>query len=81
MSVMFVDATPGDKLLKMFRETEDKYRISDECRIKFVAKSGIKLKHILVKKDPFENYCDCKPYLNALAGGITKPNCKKNRIT
>ena len=46
-----------------------------------MAKSGIKLKHILVKKDPFENYCDCKPYMNALAEGITKPNCKKNRIT
>ena len=61
---MFVEATVDDKLLKMLRETESVHKISDECRIKFVSKSGVKLKHILEKRDPFQSRCgesNCKP--------------------
>ena len=36
MAVMFVEATPEDRLLKMLKETEHKYRISDKHRINFV---------------------------------------------
>ena len=35
-TVMIVNATPGDKLLKMLKETESRFRISDEFRIEFV---------------------------------------------
>ena len=38
-SVMYVDATPGDKLLKMIKETEDKFRISDSIRLIIVSKN------------------------------------------
>ena len=67
MSVMFVEATPEDRLLKMLKETEDKYRISEKHRIKFVTKSGIRLKHLLERKDQFLSKCmesDCYPCAN-----------------
>ena len=53
-SVIFVPATPGDKLLKMFKETEARNFISETCRIKFVSSAGIKLKSILTRKDPYK---------------------------
>ena len=61
-TVIFVEATPDDKLLRMLRKTEHKHQIQG-FRIKFVSKSGIKLKDILKRKDPFEGniQCDCIP--------------------
>ena len=44
---MFVDATRDDKLLKMLKETEEKFKVSKNFRIKFVPKSGIKLKQLI----------------------------------
>ena len=49
---MFVEATKDDKLLKMFKDTEEKYKVSEEFRIKFVPKSGVKLKDLITKKIP-----------------------------
>ena len=43
---MFVTATPDDKLLKMLKETESKYIISNDFRIKYVPKAGIKLMNL-----------------------------------
>ena len=80
---MFVNATPGDKLLKMLQETESIHRISDNCRIKFVSESGIKLKHILQKKDPFEGKCkanDCVPCRNPSDENKENSKCRRNRI-
>ena len=56
-SVMFVEATPDDKLIKMLRETESRLRISDKSRIKFVSKTGVKIVNLLQRKDPFEGNC------------------------
>ena len=72
-SVMFVDATPGDKLLKRVRETDTMYpmAISDDCRIKFVTKSGMKLKNIVQRKNPFTKTCgadDCIPCASSSGG-------------
>ena len=70
-SVMFVDATPEDKLLKMLRETEAMHPISEDCRIKFVAKSGIKIKDIVPRKNPFKKTCgadDCIPCASSSGG-------------
>ena len=33
-------------------------RISDNNRIKFVAKSGVKVKHIVQRKNPFRKACN-----------------------
>ena len=83
VSVMFVDATRDDKLLKMLRETEEQFKVSDDFRIKFVPKSGVKLKQLITKRDPFQGECnlnDCLP-----CASITKPlgktsKCKLNRV-
>ena len=63
-SVIFVEATPGDKLLKSLKHIEEENKISDKDRIKFVSRSGTKLINLLQKKDPFNSQCDkidCKP--------------------
>ena len=83
MAVMFAEATPEDKLLKMLKETEHKHRISDKHRIKFVTKSGIKLKHLLERKDPFMSECgdnECNPCVNSKSKSGKTLNCKKNRV-
>merc|ERR1711954_264825 len=61
-SVLFIDATPGDKLLKMIKNTEEKFKIADDKRIKIVSRAGVKLINIFEKKNPFaktEKECDC----------------------
>ena len=81
-SVMFVDATPGDKLLKMMKETEEKFKISEELRIKFVAKSGSKLRDILQKKNPLNNKCGDNACIicDKHPTGKGSSKCRKNNI-
>ena len=67
----------------MLKETESIHKISDEYRIKFVSKSGIKLKHILEKRDPFQSRCDesnCKPCESATFKKHKQYACRKNRV-
>ena len=84
-SVVFVEATPGDRLLKMLRDTEEKYKISDDYRIKFVAKSGVKLRDILQRKNPLKDKCDdkkcniCEQNIENL-NGIRNHKCRKNNV-
>ena len=79
-SVMFVEATPGDKLLKMMRETEDKYRISNDHRIKFVSKAGTKLVNLVERRNPFE--AKCKKNECPVCDNSDKPktNCMTNNV-
>ena len=56
-SVMFVESTPNDELLKLCKNIESKYKISDKDRIKFVSKTGTKLGKIVQKRNPFEENC------------------------
>ena len=63
-TVMFVEATPGDQLLKLIKKVEEKYMIGENQRIKFVTKNGPKLCHLLERKDPFLKNCEsgvCRP--------------------
>ena len=71
-AVMFVDATPNDELLKLFRHIENTHKISDQHRIKFVSKSGVKLSNVVKKKNPFQMNCkddECKPAVEAKSNG------------
>ena len=83
VTVMFIDATPGDQLLKTFKDIENKYMISENQRIKFVSKSGTKLKNIVCKKDPFERNCEdtsCRPSVTAtIEGKLSK--CKRTNVS
>ena len=83
-SVLFVEATPGETLLKLLKETEERYKIADDCRIKLVSKSGSKISNLIVKKDPFAINCnedECPP-----CGSINPKNsklskCRTNNVT
>ena len=81
-SVIFVEATPGDELLKTLKHIEEMHKISDQDRIKFVSKSGVKLINLVQRKDPFNSQCDgknCKPCENK---GNDKPsNCRTQNVT
>ena len=82
-TVVFVTATPGDKLLKMIKETESKHRVSDEFRIKFVSKAGTKLKNVLQRKSIREKTCedkDGRPCVTSDGEGIKTHKCMQNRI-
>ena len=83
-SVMFVDATPGDKLLKMLKNTESKFMISDNFRIRFVSKAGVKLKSLLQKKSISQITCsdvNGKPCVTSKGESIKTVKCKQNRVT
>ena len=81
MSVMFVEATPGDTLLKMIRETEEKHKISENMRIKIVSKSGTKLSNLLEKRNPFAENCksyDCPPCASINQNSSELSHCMVN---
>ena len=80
---MFVTATPGDKLLKMLKETESKFRIRDDFRIKFVSKAGMQLKSVLQRKSIRNKTCDSndgRPCVTSDGEGIKTLKCRQNRI-
>ena len=45
-SVIFVEATPEDRLIRMLRQTEAQHKISDTSRVKFVTKTVACFNHI-----------------------------------
>ena len=78
-----MNATPGDKLLKMLRHTESKFMISEDFRIKFVPKAGVKLKSILQRKTITKQTCnsyDGKPCVISDGKEIQTHECRKNRV-
>ena len=77
---MFVEATPGDQLLKLIKQVEEKYKISEDHRIKKVTKTGAKLCNILERKNLFQKNCDegCPPCASSEPGKPTK--CQENNI-
>jgi len=51
--LMFVPPTPNGELAKMLKKRERELNCESEINIKFIEKGGIKVKNLLVKKDPF----------------------------
>ena len=58
-SVFFVPPTPGSQLLKMLKKIEDKFKIDEKSRIKFVETSGRKYIDYYRNSNPFN--VRCKP--------------------
>ena len=52
-SVLFVPPTPGGELAKRLKQRELELNSGHKMNIKILEKGGIKVKNILVKKDPF----------------------------
>ena len=84
-TVMFVDPTPGGKLVKSLRAVEEKFKVADNKRIKFVERSGTKLSNLLEKKDPFEENCSsmkCGPCRYVEKSGVKRlTNCRRTNVT
>ena len=55
---MFVEPTPRSELINILKDTEEKYMIAPDKRIKFVQKCGTKLVQLLQKKDPLQSNCN-----------------------
>ena len=56
-TVFFVPPTPGSKLLNMLKATENKFKIDDENRIKFVETGGQKYIDFYRNSNPFRESC------------------------
>ena len=52
-TILFVPPTPGGRLAKQMQLREAQLNFGSDHRIKIVEKSGIKLKNILVQKNPY----------------------------
>ena len=78
-AVMFVEPTPGGNLVKELRNIEEKYKISNEKRIKFVEKSGRKLVDKIRIADPFRENCKDSECL-ACKSATKFKNCRKTNI-
>ena len=50
---MFVPPTPGGELAKKLKKRETELNLGKDMNIRFIEKPGIKMKNLVVKKDPF----------------------------
>ena len=79
--LLFVDPTPNGELVKKLREVEEKHKISDNKRIKFVEKSGVKMVHKITRKNPFRNNCNEELCMACQSSKNDKvSNCRKNNV-
>ena len=76
---MFVEATPDSELLNALKAVEDKNRIGEDKRIKFVEKSGKKIVEAVRVTDPFRKNCEEEDCL-ACRNASKFTNCRKNNI-
>ena len=77
-SVIFVPCTPNEELKKKYEQEISKSGFN----VKVVEKSGIKIKDVLHKKDPFKKtQCDRDDCFVCLYGGKGKGLCNKENVT
>ena len=77
---MFVEATPQGELVKMLRETEDKYQIDDTKRVKFVEKCGNKIIDSIRIADTHRKNCEKEAKCLACENSNKFSNCKTENI-
>ena len=71
-AIMFVPPTPGGILLKMLKSRFDELSVDPSFKIKFMEQGGSKVKHLLVRQNPFPT-SDCN---DAIC-----PLCKKTCVS
>ena len=79
-SVFFVPPTPGSKLLKMLRETEQIHQIDQNSRIKFVETSGVKYSDYFKSANKKVINCGTEEKCLACAYGRNRIDCKTTNI-
>ena len=76
---MFIDATPNSELIKKFREVEERCKIDDKKRIKFVEKSGMKLIDAIRPSNQFQSNCKDEECI-ACKDSKKLSNCRKSNV-
>ena len=76
---MFVEATPNSELVRKLRETEEKHKIDDNKRIKFIEKCGKKIIDEIRIADPFRTNCK-EPDCLACKHSEEYSNCRKSNV-
>ena len=81
-TVFFVPPTPQSKLLKMLKNTEEKYSIGRSDKIKFVETAGVKYGDYYKNSNPFRS--NCKPEEKCLLckteGNNADQQCDQHRV-
>ena len=77
--VMFVETTPNGELINMLRQVEEKYKIDEDKRIKFVEKCGRKIINQIRVADPFRENCTEDECI-ACQNSSKFTNCRKMNI-
>ena len=79
-TVIFVEFTPNGELINLLREIEERNKIDENNRVKFVEKSGTKLLNKISISDPFRENCkevDCLACKNSKKKFT---NCRKSNV-
>ena len=76
---MFVETTPNGELINMLRQVEEKYKIDEDKRIKFVEKCGRKIINQIRVADPFRENCTEDECI-ACQNSSKFTNCRKMNI-
>ena len=79
-SVLFVPSTPGSKLLKMLKQTEEQNMIGQASRIKFIETSGRRYIDHLRVKDPYQLNCQPEERCFMCSNNSKPTNCKLTNI-
>ena len=79
-AVMFVEATPQGELIKKLRDTEERYKIDETKRIKFIEKCGNKLIDCIRISDPYRSNCKRETKCLACENKEEFSNCRKENI-
>ena len=80
-SILFVPVTKGGKLVKEIKQREEELNRYSKERIKIIEGGGVKLKNLLVKKDPFPTMdCELKKCILCSDGKRVSIPCKSNNV-
>ena len=79
-TVIFVEPSPNGELLKLLKETESKFPINDDERIKFIEKAGVKNISLLKVSNPFKENCLAEDNCFPCSTNDTFTDCNKSNI-
>ena len=80
-SILFIPVTKGAKLVKEIREREEELNRNCNERIKIIEGGRVKLKNLLINKDPFPTIdCDMKKRILCSDGKQVKYPCNSNNV-
>ena len=79
-TVFFVPPTPGSQLLKLLQQTEEKYKIDEFSRIKFIETSGKKYTDFFTSNDTTNAKCTPKGTCFACDSSKRDVDCKSSNI-